>query len=445
MTDQGDMTPAVWDPTARGGAGGWVRRAATPPRADAAPLTPPPAQPAPAGPPGPPPAGPPPSSAAPVAPSAGAVGDQGPPLAARPYLATALDTPTARPAPPQPPAAPQGGYGYPQQVATGPVRPTGGFPAHLDAPAPGAPPQPYQPYQPAQPPHQQQYPQQHQQQSYPARPPYGAPTQPYQPQPQAPGSYPPAGPIELPDRYHEFDQYQEARPSRRTPLLIGIGVVVLLAIGGGTVLALQNGSGSPKAAAGPSAAPPPAASSPAGGSATPSSTATGSADPSSSASGSASAGPNAAGEAKALDDLLTRGESAKAPISSAVAKVGSCPAKADIDSAATTFDTAATQRDQLITDLTKLNLADLPGGADAASTLKTAWQQSGDIDRSYAAWARTVSAQGCGAGKTAPSTPDKQHADDLNPQATQSKKDFVDKWNALAGTYGLTARTWDRI
>ena len=107
-------------------------------------------------------------------------------------------------------------------------------------------------------------------------------------------------------------------------------------------------------------------------------------------------------------------------------------------------DDGATQRDQLVADLAKLDLGDLPGGAEAAQTLKTAWQTSGDIDRAYAAWARTVASQGC-SGSTAPNTADKKHANDLNPQATQSKKDFVVKWNAIARTYGLTERTWDRI
>ncbi|MEU2629474.1 hypothetical protein ABZ641_20900, partial [Kitasatospora sp. NPDC007106] len=161
-------------------------------------------------------------------------------------------------------------------------------------------------------------------------------------------------------------------------------------------------------------------------------------------SGSASAGAGAEGQAKALDGLLARGENAKAPIGSAVAKVTSCPDKSEIASAAQVFDDGATQRDQLVADLGKLDLGALPGGAEAAQTLKTAWQTSGDIDRAYAAWARTVASQGC-SGSSAPNTADKKRANDLNPQATQSKKDFVAKWNAIAKTYGLTERTWDRI
>ncbi|MCU7825034.1 hypothetical protein KSNIM_26030, partial [Kitasatospora sp. DSM 101779] len=152
----------------------------------------------------------------------------------------------------------------------------------------------------------------------------------------------------------------------------------------------------------------------------------------------------AEGQAKALDGLLARGESAKAPIGSAVAKVTSCPDKSEITSAAQVFDDGAAQRDQLVADLGKLDLGALPGGAEAAQTLKSAWQTSGDIDRAYAAWARTVASQGC-SGSAAPNTADKKRANDLNPQATQSKKDFVAKWNAIAKTYGLTERTWDRI
>ncbi|GAA4997105.1 hypothetical protein GCM10025734_29370 [Kitasatospora paranensis] len=218
-------------------------------------------------------------------------------------------------------------------------------------------------------------------------------------------------------------------------------MALVLLLGGGTVWALQGSGSDSKGKAAGTAAPPPAAG---GGSAAASAPASAGASPSDSAGASPSAGAGAAAEAKALDALLARGESAKAPIGSAVAKVASCPAKAEIDSAAQVFDDGATQRDTLLGDLAKLDLHDLPGGADAAVLLKSAWQQSGDIDRAYAAWARTVSSQGC-SGSTAPNTADRKRANDLNPQATQSKRDFVAKWNAIASTYGLTERTWDRI
>ncbi|WP_035805862.1 hypothetical protein [Kitasatospora mediocidica] len=368
MTDQNEPTPAIWDPTARDGAGGWVRRSPS----QARPATP----------------------AAPVVgpvapqPGAGSVGDQGPPLTARPYLQSFLDAPTVQPTPP------------------------------VQAPTP-------------------------------------TPTPPPLPPP-----YPPLSPQQPPAQPYRYEPVPAAEPTaaKRNPLLVGVGVVLLLAVGGGVALALQNSGGSSKAQANP--APPATASQHPGGTpsgSAPSTPSSAAPSPGSSVSSGAStgagtgpgvgdsAGPNALGQAQALDSLLTQGEAAKAPIGNAVAMVASCPAKADIDSAAQILDSGAAQRDQLLGQLGKLSFSDLPGGNDAAQSLKTAWQQSEDIDRSYAAWARTVGAQGCGTSRTAPSTPDKQHADDLNPQATQSKQDFVAKWNALASTYGLAARTWDRI
>jgi hypothetical protein len=219
-------------------------------------------------------------------------------------------------------------------------------------------------------------------------------------------------------------------------------VVLVLAVGGGTVWAMQ-GSGSPKTTSAAATGKPQAAP----GSAAPASADPGAPSTSDAPSPSAStpsAGPKAADQAKALDSLLSQGESAKAPIGSAVAKVKSCPAKADIDSSAQVFDDAAKQRDTLLASLGKLDFGDLPGGADAAASLKAAWQQSAAIDRAYEGWAKDVSSQGCTKG-VAPNTANLKNANDLNPQATQSKKDFVAKWGPIAGAYNLASRTWDRI
>ncbi|WP_431678310.1 hypothetical protein [Kitasatospora sp. KL5] len=423
MTDQDNTPPAVWDPTARGGAGGWVRRRAVPEGSPppAAPPAPPAAAPsgfppqaqgfpsqgagqgaAPQAPGGfPPPGGPravpqgvPPRWVAaedeqsttllPPVPTGG-FGDAGPPIGARPYVS----------GPPGfPPQAGAQAQGFPPQPQ--------GFPPQGAAPFDGAARPPFPGFDPSQ---------------APARP-FGAPA--------------PA--------YEDLDE--EEPPRNRTPLLIAAGVALVLLIGVGVVWAVQNSdSGRKPSTAAPAGTALPA---PRGGGGGGASAPAGSAPAAASPSGGASAGAGAEGQAKALDALLARGESAKAPIGSAVAKVTSCPDKSEVESAAQVFDDGAVQRDKLVADLGKLDLGDLPGGAEAAQTLKTAWQTSGDIDRAYAAWARTVAAQGC-SGSTAPNTADKKRANDLNPQATQSKKDFVAKWNAIAKTYGLTERTWDRI
>ncbi|MFE4973053.1 hypothetical protein ACFRAR_13170 [Kitasatospora sp. NPDC056651] len=392
MTDQQNSAPAVWDPTARGGAGGWVRGPQRPadggpgPEAAGAPAAPQPF--------GSQPSTPQPFGSQPPAP--GAVGDQGPPLGARPYLSDAPDDdpPTARLSPVAPPPSP----------AAPP------FPSHPGPPTPGY--------------------------GYPPQPPAAPPLPPYGARPDYP-----TGPGE-----------DEERPAnRRTPLLIGFALLLVLAIGGGLLFAVR-GDGDKDAQAAPAPAP---ASAPATGSENlppvPAPTGTDAAPSASAPATSATtpapnataAGPNAKSQAQALDGLLTDGENARASISNAVAKVSSCPSKTDIEAAAQVFDSGASQRDGLLTKLAALSVSDLPGGADAVNSLKSAWQLSADVDRAYAAWARAVATQGC-SGR-APSTADKKHADELNPQATQAKADFLNKWKPIATAYGITPPTSDRI
>ncbi|MFI2691635.1 hypothetical protein ACH5AR_12405 [Kitasatospora sp. NPDC018619] len=409
MTDQQNSAPAVWDPTARGGAGGWVRGPQRPADAQSAPESP--AAPAPAA---PGPSTPEPSASGPATPgqstarpgpmapppAPGAVGDQGPPLGARPYLAASpgYDPPTARlhPLAPPPPAVPPAAAPFPSPAGARPPQRTPGHDYLLQPPT--APP-----------------------------PPYGTGPD----HPTAPGD-------------------EEERPTnRKAPLLIGFALLLVLALGGGLLFAVQGEDGNDRAAPAPASAPatgaenPPPAPAPTGADA-PSAAASASGPPSGTpAPAPTTAGPAAQAQAQALDGLLSEGENAKAPIGSAVAKVTSCPAKADIESAAQTFDSGASQRAALLAKLAQLSVTDVPGGADAVNSLKSAWQLSADIDKAYASWARAVAAQGC-TGR-APTTADKKHADELNPQATQAKTDFMNKWNPIAKNYGLTTRTQDRI
>lgn len=401
MTDQQNSAPAVWDPTARGGAGGWVRGPQRP--ADSRQAPEPPAAPTPAAPTSAAPGAADPTAPLPVVP--GAVGDQGPPLGARPYLATppGYDPPTARlfPTAPPPPAAPPAASPFPSHAGPQPHGPQQDTGHDYFLQPPTAPPPP---------------------------PPYG-----FQPDyPTAPGA-------------------EEDRPAnRRTPLLIGFALLLVLAVGGGLLFAVRGGDKDGQAAPAPASAPAtgtdnlPPAPAPTGPDGAPSAAASASGAPAGAPSPTSTVpGPSAQAQAQALDGLLSEGENAKAPIGSAVAKVTSCPPKADIESAAQTFDNGATQRTALLAKLAQLSVTDVPGGADAVNSLKSAWQLSADIDKAYASWARAVAAQGC-TGR-APATQDKKHADELNPQATQAKTDFMNKWNQIAKSYGLTPRTQDRI
>ncbi|MFD8786215.1 hypothetical protein [Kitasatospora sp. NPDC059599] len=406
MTDQQNTAPAVWDPTARGGAGGWVRGPQPPAGSEPAARAPAPVAPqSPAGPQTPvdPRLG---MVAPPPAP--GAVGDQGPPLGARPYLAEApgYDPPTApiprTTAPPQPPAAPPAASPFPSHATAQHQAPQHQPPGGYGYPQPpGTPPQP----------------------PYGAQPPY-------------------------PAADHRAGHEDEDRPAnRRAPLLIGFALLLVLAIGGGLLFAARGGEKDGRAAPAPAATGagnPQPAPTPTGTDAAPGGAASTTAPPTTAPSPTATgAGPGAQAQAQALDGLLGEGENAKAPIGSAVAKVSSCPSKADIESAAQVFDTGATQRATLLAKLAQLSVTDVPGGQEALNSLKSAWQLSADIDKAYASWARAVAAQGC-SGR-APTTQDKKHADELNPQATQAKTDFMTKWNPIANTYGLTPRTQDRI
>ncbi|MEV4559778.1 hypothetical protein AB0K51_22660 [Kitasatospora sp. NPDC049285] len=442
MTEQGNNARAVWDPTANNGAGGWVRRPITPDPASPSAQSPlpgpnPPQAPAAAPYPVPPAAPPRTPAATPVRPPRTEPGPTGPapqqappaaPPGPAPYAGAASQSGGFPQAAPPPPFGGQQGYpdqpGYGEQPGYG-QQPGYGNQQSFGGQGFNAPPQPFSPQQP-----------------YNAQPPGGG-QPPFGQQPPF-GRQPNLDPQPDFAAQPEFD-YEEDPRRRRTPVLVGAAVALLLVIGVGVVWAVQNSGDDPGQAKGAGTAPPPPASS--GTPGDPQSAPAASGSPSASASASASAGaagPNAAAQAKALDALLTKGENAKAPIGSAVAKVRSCPAKPEVESAAKVFDTGAEQRDQLITELAGLQTSDLPGGAEAVQTLKTAWQQSGDIDRAYATWARTVSTQGCTNG-SAPTTADLNRANDLNPQATQSKKDFVAKWKPIADAYGLTARTWDRI
>ncbi|MER5637162.1 hypothetical protein ABT095_09405 [Kitasatospora sp. NPDC002227] len=450
MSDQENTAPAVWDPTARGGAGGWVRRPGQQPPAPTAPIArpyiPPAQNPGP-----PPPSAPqypgygfPPAAGAPTGPGPGGPAPQAarpaangfPPGPGQPPVQAGYGFPPAAGAP----AAPGGGYGFP------PADPAGDFP--LAAPNSAAAPTSVLPPVPGGP----QGPGQGGRPPYPGFQPPGAPAPRFGQQqfPNQPGGQFPSYAQQQPGSYGQYSQYEDLSTDpeprgggNRKVLLAALGAVVVLLAGAGAVWAMQGDDKNAAAAApahssAPAPAPQSASSAPAG--QAPADPGSG---PPTAASTAPGAGPDAAAQAKALDDLLAQGENAKAPIGNAVAQVRSCTA-GSAAAAVKVLDAGATQRDQLVASLAKLSVSDLPGGADLSQLLKTAWQRSAEVDRAYAAWARTVASQGCANGK-APVTADLQRTTDLNPQATQAKQAFVAKWNPLAGSLGLTPRTDDRI
>jgi len=430
VSDADDSTPAVWDPTARGGAGGWVRHRRTA-RADVPEPSREPSPEQPTQPQGNPPAAPAgtPDAAdeAPTAllPRVPEQPEQPDPTLVRPYLPTfgkeadagadpgragdpMAGLPLFRPEPGSgsgsgsaPGSAPgsEPGYGAEPQEQTRQLRP-------VAPPPPG-----YAPY---------------------TRPSPGRPS-PGQPG----GGYQPPGPPEaapVPER------------RRMNPLLLVLAAVVVVVLVG--VLAVRAMSGSTKSPGAATPAPPvstpagaPAAT---GGSPAAPGTGTGT-GPSASASASASTGSGSAqSEAAAVDQLLGQSSSSRQQVIDAVAQVSQCSDPASVAAAQTALTQAAASRQALVTRLGALDMSQVQGGAQAVQVLSKAWSESATADSDYAAWAGAMSHGGCSPNSAQPDS-DYADAGTQSGDATNDKNTFIDLWTPIAMQYGLPTRTADAI
>jgi hypothetical protein len=123
----------------------------------------------------------------------------------------------------------------------------------------------------------------------------------------------------------------------------------------------------------------------------------------------------------------------------AVADVKSCR---ELPQAAQDLRDAAKQRNQLVTDLSKLSVDQLPRHTELTDALTKAWQASASADDHYAAWADQVAArkgQLCKKGQ-ARATGQTQAGNRDSGTASAQKKTAAQLWNAIAGKYGLTER-----
>jgi hypothetical protein len=426
VSDKGDSTPAVWDPAARDGAGGWVKGRPGHPRRDL---------PEPSGEPFRPAAGGADGAddsdrlagAGGVDGLAGAGGADGSDRLAGADGAAGTDglagaggdqSPTARlPRVPQQLPEQSGAVGEPwpgaTEARTQPLSRVAAAP-----PPPGYPPTGY------------------------ARPPYARPTpgQPYVPEP--PPSHPAADP---------------AAPQRRriSPALLVLAVVVaavLVALVG--VLALGGKAKTPTAQAAPPQASTPAAapvgtapaSAPATGTATGAGAGTGTG---AGTGGTADPSPTAAvgdgkSQATAVDQLLGGSSSANQQVTDAVAEVSQCDDPASVAAARTTLEQAAASRSALVAQLRALNVSQVQGGAQAVQVLVGAWSASAAADTDYALWARAMSGGGCTADN-APPNADYDNAGTESQSASTDKDSFIDLWTPIAMQYGLPTRTADAI
>jgi hypothetical protein len=218
---------------------------------------------------------------------------------------------------------------------------------------------------------------------------------------------------------HGMDGDDGGRGGRtgRVPLIAAVGVgIAVLGIGAGALLAGGDGDDQKSDDNRPVSATAPATE----GSASPS------ADP-------------AEQQAVALDKLLADSGDSRTAVINAVADVKSCD---NLGQAAQDLRGAAKQRNQLVTDLSKLSVDQLPNHAALTTALTKAWQASASADNHYAAWADQVAAkkgQLCKKGE-ARSTGQTQAGNRASGTASEQKKTAAQLWNSIARKYGLTER-----
>ncbi len=172
----------------------------------------------------------------------------------------------------------------------------------------------------------------------------------------------------------------------------------------------------------------------------------GTAGPGPSASPSPSPSPSgprdAAGQAAALDALLEESSEDRQKVIDAVGTVSACGSASSLASARDDLDEAAEHRDDLVARLRRLDVSALEGGRDAVSVLLSAWRHSAAADRAFADWADTAAGGACASG-TAPQDADYRRGVTSSGKASAAKETFVEQWNATAAEHGLEKRSAD--
>ncbi|MGI5376229.1 hypothetical protein ACQEV2_18620 [Streptomyces sp. CA-251387] len=242
-----------------------------------------------------------------------------------------------------------------------------------------------------------------------------------QPQPQRgqePGYFPP-GPNGPHSSYGpgDDDGGRGGRTGSRLPLIAAVGVgIAVLGIGAGALLAGGGGDDEKSDKNQPVSATAPATE----------------------RSSSPSADP-AEQQAVALDKLLADSGDSRTAVINAVAAVKSC---GNLAQAAQDLRGAAKQRNQLVSDLSKLSVDQLPNHTELTTALTKAWQASASADNHYAAWADQVAGNKkklCKGGQ-ARATGQTQAGNRDSGTASQQKKTAAQLWNTIAKKYGLTER-----
>ncbi|MFD1657199.1 hypothetical protein ACFSL4_02860, partial [Streptomyces caeni] len=148
-------------------------------------------------------------------------------------------------------------------------------------------------------------------------------------------------------------------------------------------------------------------------------------------------GDPAKAQAVALDKLLADSGNSRDTVIKAVADVKVCR---NLGRAATDLREAAKQRGGLVTRLSGLAVDRLPGHAELAEALNSAWKASASADTHYAAWAdQTAGRKGCHKGQ-ARTTGQTALGNRASGTASTQKAKAARLWNVIAQKYGLTER-----
>jgi hypothetical protein len=196
-----------------------------------------------------------------------------------------------------------------------------------------------------------------------------------------------------------------AGKNRRTPLLIG-GIVVVVLLGGGLAYALTQGSSGPDSKTGAT-------------------------------TGKPGAG-TAAQQAAAVNQVLKSGRTARGHLPG---RLRTCD---DVSAGVSGFQQVVRDRQQELSESKKLTVDQLQNGARLRRSMIAAYQSSLKADQAYLAWAQEIKGRGCGSG-IAPLTAHYRAAITANGKAGPAKRQVAGLWRPIASSHGLPAYAWNRL
>ena len=154
------------------------------------------------------------------------------------------------------------------------------------------------------------------------------------------------------------------------------------------------------------------------------------------------AAESASQEAAKINFLLAESSNDRNEIVSATNDISNC---GNLSQDESSLNSAAQSRQLLINELPKLQIAQVPGGAQLIAALTSAWQASRASDSSYAAWAGDLLQSGCTAGQGGQSDPNWQAAQTSDAQATAAKTQSAALWAPIATAYNLPQYTYSQL